>query len=67
MVKDVSNDARPYAEIGLRLRAARAVIGGRQHDFGRRAGIAQNIYSQYENGKTRPDIDSGVQLCDPTA
>lgn len=51
-------------EIGARLRAAREALGLTQAEFYRRAGIAQNAYSQYESGKRLLTLNQAIKLRD---
>ncbi len=49
--------------IGLRLRVSRAVFGLGQEEFGAKAGLKKNTYNQFEQGKTRPSLESAIALC----
>lgn len=49
--------------IGRRLKATRDALGLKAVEFCRQAGIPQNTYSQYENGKGRPSLDFALKIC----
>lgn len=48
--------------VGRRLRLTRDVFGLGQSDFCRRAGIAQNAYSQFETGRRMLTLESAIRL-----
>jgi transcriptional regulator with XRE-family HTH domain len=50
-------------EIGARLKATRDALGLTGTEFGNRARIAQNAYSQYETGKRMLTISAAMRLC----
>lgn len=50
--------------IGNRLALTREALELRQGEFCKRAGIAQNTYSQFESGKKRPSVDNAIALCE---
>lgn len=47
-----------------RLKKARAEIGLKQQEVANRLGVKANTISNWEKGRTEPDIDSFVSLCD---
>lgn len=47
-----------------RLRNARIHSGLRQQDVADKLGIKANTISTWENGRTEPDIDTFIKLCD---
>ena len=55
---------RSIEAIAGRLKATRLAVGLKAGEFCRRAGIPQNTYSQYENGKGRPSLDFALKICD---
>jgi transcriptional regulator with XRE-family HTH domain len=50
--------------VGLRLRAIREALQLRQVDVCRTIGFAQNLYSQWESGRSRPNLDDMILFCD---
>lgn len=48
--------------IGERLRAYRKAIGMSQVDFAGRAGVTPQAYNNWEKGRQRPELDSGIAL-----
>jgi transcriptional regulator with XRE-family HTH domain len=50
--------------VGLRLRAVREALKLRPVDVCKTLGFAQNLYSQWESGKSRPNLDDMLLLCD---
>ena len=52
------------AEVGLRLSRTRRALGiADQLEFGRRAGLSQPQYHQFETGKRRLSLDAALALC----
>lgn len=51
------------AAIGRRLKITREALGLSQGVFAERAGISQNTYNQYENGKQQPRVSFAISLC----
>jgi transcriptional regulator with XRE-family HTH domain len=49
--------------IGERLRAYREAIGLSQAEFARMAGVSPQALNNWERGRQRPDLDSGIALC----
>ena len=47
-----------------RLKSARIASGLKQQDVAEKMGIKANTISNWEKGRTEPDIDSFVKLCD---
>lgn len=47
-----------------RLKTARITNGLKQQDVAEKMGIKANTISNWEKGRTEPDIDSFVKLCD---
>lgn len=47
-----------------RLKKARAEIGLKQQEVAEQLGVKANTISNWEKGRTEPDIDSFVSLCD---
>ncbi len=52
------------AQIARRLELARRAHGLSQTEFAAGAGIKQNAYNQYEQGRKRPNVDNAMALCD---
>jgi transcriptional regulator with XRE-family HTH domain len=48
--------------IGERLRVTREVIGLKQREFAKRAGVSATAYNQYEVGDTKPKIENAIKL-----
>lgn len=59
MIKYTRGD---YVNIGDNLKAYRKKFGITQIEISDTLGIKQNTYSQYENNKRQPDIDTLVKL-----
>jgi transcriptional regulator with XRE-family HTH domain len=51
-------------DVGRRLAAARRALDLDQQEFGRRAGLSQPQYNQYENGRRLLTLRSALLLCD---
>lgn len=49
--------------IGARLRLTRQAFELEQKDFAATAGIAQNTYNQYEQGKRVPNLEMAYLIC----
>ena len=55
---------RSVEAIGRRLRHLRTTLDLNQTEFAKFAGLAQNAYSQYENGQRRPSLEAAFKMCD---
>jgi transcriptional regulator with XRE-family HTH domain len=50
-------------DVGRRLGLVRRATGLSQVEFGKRAGLSQAQYHQYESGKRRLTIEAALSLC----
>ncbi len=55
---------RSVSAIASRLILTRKALGLNQLQFGKRAGIPDNTYNQYEKARGRPSLDFAFRLCD---
>ena len=63
-IKLKADAARSDHEIGKRLVLARLATGLSQTAYARGAKLNVSTYNQNENGRSRPDIDNAIKLCD---
>ena len=52
------------AQIAFRLRSTREALELTPTELCKQVGIRTNTWSQWENGKGRPELDKGLLLCD---
>lgn len=50
--------------VGARLKATREALGIRPVEICQELDIQQNKYSQWENGKSRPNLDDMIRFCE---
>lgn len=55
---------RQIEAIAERLKVCRLALGLKPAELCRLTGIKPNTYSQWENGKGRPNLDEAMRLCD---
>jgi len=56
--------ARTKEGVAYRLRLTRAVLGGNQGSFAKKADLNGPTYNQYETATTYPELDQANALCD---
>lgn len=54
--------AKPYADIGERIRAGRVALEYNQTDFAKAAGFSKSQVSNWESGLHRPSLDACISL-----
>lgn len=61
---DPDDTGNLQADVARRLARTRAALGMRnQQDFGKRAGLSQPKYNQYETGKRLLTLEAALALC----
>lgn len=52
-----------HAEVGERLALVREALGLRAIDICRELNVGENTYSQWESGRSRPNLDDAIRFC----
>jgi transcriptional regulator with XRE-family HTH domain len=62
--QDEIYSGREPTAIGARLKLTREVLGLKQGEFGKRAGLQPNTYNMIEKGQNYPSLAALFALCD---